>query len=147
MIFAYLYQYRLAQLDWSWLSRRRRLSELVFGLTAGFFSGSVNLSFPVLLIYFMLLNVGVTAMTQIINLCFLGGRGMQAMTLAVVGEIGLAAALATIPLTVAAIAGLAIGARVQRLFTRETFTRVLNRILLVVATALTLQGLAWFARG
>ena len=146
MVFAYLWQYRLAQLDWSWLSRRRRLSELVFGLTAGFFSGSVNLSFPVLLIYFMLLNLGVTAMTQILNLCFFGGRAVQAITLAATGEIRMAAALATIPLTVVAIAGVAIGSRIQRLFSRDTFTRMLNRILLLVAIALTIQGLAGFAR-
>jgi uncharacterized membrane protein YfcA len=145
MVFAYLYQYRLAKLDWSWLSRRRRLSELVFGLTAGFFSGSVNLSFPVLLIYFMLLNVGVTAMTQIVNLCFFGGRGVQAVTLAVSGEISMAAALATIPLTAVAIAGVAIGSRIQQLFSRETFSRMLNRILFLVAIVLTVQGLWWLA--
>ena len=146
MIFGYLYQDQLARLDWSWLARRRRTSELIFGLTGGLFSGTVNLSLPVLLIYFMLLNVGVTTMTQILNFCFFGGRAMQAATLGAAGEISMAAALANIPLTLIAIAGLAIGARIQRLFSQETFTRMLNRILLVIALALTVQGLAWFVR-
>jgi hypothetical protein len=56
-IFAYLFQHRLAKLDWSWLARRARLSAAVFGLTGGFFSGSVNNSLPPLLIYFMLLGL------------------------------------------------------------------------------------------
>src|SRR5688572_27751463 len=33
IIFAYLFQQNLARLDWSWLTRYRRLSECVFGLT------------------------------------------------------------------------------------------------------------------
>lgn len=146
MIFAHLYQARLARLDWSWLARRRRVSELAFGLVGGFFSGAVNLSLPVLLIYFMLLNVAVTVMTQILNFCFFGGRAVQAVTLAFAGEISVATALANIPLTLVAIAGLVIGARLQRRFSAETFSRMLNRILFVIALALTAQGLVWLAR-
>ena len=66
-IFAYLYQQRLARLDWSWLARRPRLSAAVFGVTGGFFSGSVNNSLPPLLIYFMLLGLETMAMTQMLN--------------------------------------------------------------------------------
>jgi uncharacterized membrane protein YfcA len=146
IILAYLCEERLARLDWSWLSRHRRTSAAVFGITGGFFSGSVNNSLPVLLIYFMLLNVGVTTMTQILNFCFFGGRAVQAATLAAAGEISVAAALANIPLTLVAIAGLVIGARIQRLFSADAFRRMLNRILLLMAAALTVQGLAWFVR-
>jgi uncharacterized membrane protein YfcA len=144
MIFAHLGQSRLARLDWSWLARRRRLSELVFGLTGGLFSGAINFSLPVLLIYFMLLNVGITVMTQMLNFCFFGGRAVQAVTLAAAGEISMAVALANIPLTLVAIAGLAIGAKIQRLFSKDAFNRMLNRILLVIGIMLTVQGLAWF---
>src|SRR5690242_8391953 len=73
-IFAYLCQQRLARLDWSWLARWPRVSAALFGLTGGFFSGSVNNSLPPLLIYFTILGLEVTAMTQILNLCFLGGK-------------------------------------------------------------------------
>src|SRR5207248_2561676 len=64
-IFAYLGQSRLAQLDWTWLVRMPRLSAMVFGVTGGFFSGTVNNSLPPLLIYFVLLGVEITVMTQI----------------------------------------------------------------------------------
>src|SRR5688500_992683 len=59
-IIAYLYQSVLARLDWSWLARKKRLSAMLFGLTGGFFSGTVNQSLPPLLIYFTLLGLDIT---------------------------------------------------------------------------------------
>ena len=50
VIFAYLYQKQLAMLDWSVLTRRPRAAQAAFGLTGGFFSGSVTNSLPPLLI-------------------------------------------------------------------------------------------------
>ena len=145
-IFAYLYQQRLARLDWSWLARRPRLSAAVFGLTGGFFSGSVNNSLPPLLIYFTLLGLETMAMTQMLNLCFLGGKVMQAATLGVAGEISLAAVVANVPLTIVALAGMWIGTRLQRWISPETYHRLLRWVLLVIAVVLLAQGTRYFLR-
>lgn len=141
-IFAYLCQHRLARLDWRWLARRPRLSAAVFGLTGGFFSGSVNNSLPPLLIYFTLLGLEVTAMTQILNLCFLGGKVVQGATLGFAGEIMLSAVIANVPLTLVALAGMWAGSRLQRRISKETYNRLLRGALLLIAVALTVQG-AW----
>lgn len=141
MTFAYLYQRQLARLDWSWLARYPRCSALIFGLTGGFFSGSVNNSLPPLLIYFLLLGVEMTAMTQILNLCFLGGKTVQAATLALTGQIKLHAALANIPLTIVALAGLYAGAKLQQHFSPDRYNRLLRRILFAIALLLLWQGL------
>jgi uncharacterized membrane protein YfcA len=143
-IFAYLFQGWLAHLDWSWLARRRHLSAMVFGLAGGFFSGSVNQSLPPLLIYFNLLGLETTVMTQILNLCFLGGKAVQAATLGVAGEIRVSQALANVPLTVIGVAGLYLGIRVQRRVSPDTYKRVLRYVLFVLAIALLWQGSAWF---
>jgi uncharacterized membrane protein YfcA len=145
-IFAYLCQQRLARLDWSWLARRPRLSAAVFGLTGGFFSGSVNNSLPPLLIYFTLLGLETMAMTQMLNLCFLGGKLMQAVTLGLAGEISLAAVIANVPLTLFALAGMWIGTRVQRWISAETYHRLLRWVLLVIAVVLLGQGMRYFLR-
>ena len=145
-IFAYLYQQRLARLDWSWLARRPRLSAAVFGLSGGFFSGSVNNSLPPLLIYFTLLGLETMAMTQMLNLCFLGGKAMQAATLGVAGEISLAAVVANVPLTLVALAGMWIGTRLQRWISAETYHRLLRWVLLVIAVVLLAQGTRYFLR-
>ncbi len=146
MILAYLWQHRLARLDWSWLARRPRLSAAAFGLTGGFFSGSVNNSLPPLLIYFTLLGLETTVMTQILNLCFLGGKVVQAATLGAAGEILLSAVLANIPLTLVALAGMWTGARLQRRISKETYTRLLRWALFAIAAALAVQGVSYFLR-
>ena len=147
MIIAYLYQQQLARLDWSWLTRYPRTAAGAFGLAAGFFSGSVNNSLPPLLIYFMLLGVEATVMTQILNLCFIGGKLVQAATLGAAGQIEVTAALANIPLTLAALAGMAAGVLLQRRISAQTYTRILRRVLLLIALLLTGQSLwSWFLR-
>lgn len=142
-IFAYLYQGVLAHLDWSWLSRRARLSAMLFGPTGGFFSGTVNQALPPLLIYFTLLGLEVTVMTQILNLCFLGGKTVQAATLAGAGEIRMHQALANVPLTLVGLAGLFVGMRVQKRVRPDTYKRVLRYVLFAIAVALLWQGSRW----
>jgi uncharacterized membrane protein YfcA len=142
-IFAYLYQGSLARLDWSWLARKPRLSAMVFGLTGGFFSGTVNNSLPPLLIYFMLLGVELTVMTQILNLCFLGGKVIQAGTLAAAGEIRVQQALANVPLTVVALVGLYAGLRLQKHVKPETYKRLLRYVLFAIALILLWQSAQW----
>jgi len=147
MILAYLQQQRLAKLDWSWLARYPRLSAGVFGLTGGFFSGSVNNSLPPLLIYFMLLGVETTVMTQILNLCFLGGKVVQAATLGAAGEIRVGAALANIPLTLVALAGMFAGLKLQSRISAQAYNRVLRHALLAIALLLVWQALrGWLLR-
>jgi len=146
IIIAYLYQHRLAQLNWSWLARHPRLSEFAFGMTGGFFSGSVNNSLPPLLIYFMLLGVEATVMTQVLNLCFLGGKVVQAGTLGLSGEIRLSAALANVPLTAIALTGLYAGTRLQKRFSRQGYSRALRAVLAVIALVLIAQGAAYFLK-
>lgn len=145
-IFAYLCQHRLAKLDWGWLARRPRLSAGVFGITGGFFSGSVNNSLPPLLVYFMLLGLETAAMTQILNLCFLGGKVVQAATLGFAGEISLVAVVANVPLTGVALAGMWTGTRLQRHISKETYNRLLRWVLFIIALVLTWQGVLYFVR-
>ena len=143
-IFAYLYQHQLAKLDWSWLARRPRLSAALFGLTGGFFSGSVNNSLPPLLIYFTLLGLEITVMTQILNLCFLGGKVVQGATLGFAGEIMLTAVIANVPLTLVALAGMWVGVRLQRWISAGTYHRLLRWVLLLIALALVWQGSRYY---
>jgi uncharacterized membrane protein YfcA len=145
-IIAYLYQERLAHLRWGWLTRHPRASVMAFGLAGGFFSGSVNQSLPPLLIYFTRLAVPVLAMTQALNLCFLGGKTMQAITLALAGEIRISSALANIPLTLVALAGLYAGGHIQRRFSARTYTAILRWVLLAIAITLFAQGMPWLWR-
>jgi uncharacterized protein len=146
MIFVYLYQQQLAKLDWSWLTRYPRFSAFAFGITGGFFSGSVNNSLPPLLIYFMLLGVEATVMTQILNLCFLGGKVVQAATLGAAGEIQVSAALANLPLTLVSLAGMYAGMKLQKRISAQAYGRLLRHALFAIALLLAWQGSRYFWR-
>ena len=119
---------------------------IAFGLTGGFFSGSVNNSLPPLLIYFTLLGLETTAMTQILNLCFLGGKVVQGATLGFAGEISLFAVIANVPLTVVGLVGMWIGTRLQQRISPASYSRLLRWVLFIIAIALLWQSMRFFLR-
>ena len=139
MIVVYLQQARFRQLDWSWLQRNPRISAPLFGLLAGFLSGTVNVAVPPLVIYFMVLGLGPLALTQILNLCFLVGKSTQAITFGVSGQIGLITLIATAPLTIISVAALLFGMRVQARIHPDVYQMLLRKILWVMALILLLQ--------
>jgi uncharacterized membrane protein YfcA len=146
MIVVYLCQNRFSRINWGWFARYPKGSTVGFGLVAGFFSGSVNFSVPPLLIWAMLFGLDAMATTQVLNLCFLVGRSMQAGTLAVAGVVDLDIVIATVPLVVVAIVGLAIGQRLRARFSPATYRRLLHGVLWVSAAVLAAQAIASYLR-
>lgn len=139
MIVVYLQQARLRAIDWSWLERNPRLSAALFGLVAGFLSGTVNVAVPPLVIYFMALGLDALAMTQILNLCFFVGRGTQALTFGASGHLGLSTFVATAPLTAVSLAALFVGMRIQRRIRPQVFQGLLRKVLWVMTLILVVQ--------
>ena len=142
MILVYLQQARFRKLDWSWLKRHPRAAAPLFGLLAGFLSGTVNVAVPPLVIYFMALGLAPVAMTQILNLCFLAGKSTQAVTFGISGQIGLTTLVATAPLTLISIAALLFGMRIQSRIHPEIYQGLLRKVLWVMAVILFMQ-VAW----
>lgn len=139
MIVVYLQQARFRKLDWSWLKRRPRASAPLFGLLAGFLSGTVNVAVPPLVIYFLALGLAPLAMTQILNLCFLVGKSTQAVTFGVSGQIGLITLIATAPLTIISVAALLFGMRIQNRIHPEAYQQLLRKVLWAMVLILVMQ--------
>ena len=145
MIVVYLLVSRLRGVDWTRLQRFPRAAPLVFGSLAGFFSGTVNVAVPPLLVYFSSLALPPLAMTQALNLSFLVGRSTQALTLAWSGPLGLGMLLLSVPLSVIATLALGGGFRLQRHIEPATFARLLRAVLWAMAATLAGQvGRAYF---
>lgn len=142
MILVSVNQERLKRMDWGWLTRYPLLSDAAVGLVAGVLSGTVNVTVPPLAIYFMVLELAPTAMTQIMNLCFFLGKATQATTLAAAGEITRVAVVTSIPLTAVSLATLALGLRIQARIPLATYRRLLRVILLSMAALLVAQVVA-----
>src|SRR5215831_6213820 len=139
MIVVFLLQRRLRGIDWSWLPRHPRASGAAFGLLGGFLSGTVNVTVPPLVIYFMALGLDALAMTQIMNLCFLVGRATQAATFGAAGRVGIDTLIATTPLTIASLAALVAGLALQKRIPRESFHTLLRAALWLMALILAGQ--------
>jgi uncharacterized membrane protein YfcA len=139
MIVVYLLQGRLRGIDWSWLARNPRKSAAAFGTLAGFLSGAVNVALPPLVIYFMALGLDALAMTQILNLCFLAGRSLQAITLGLSGHFGWSMFVATMPLTLISLAALFAGMKIQQRIRPQVFQGLLRKVLWVMAAILAVQ--------
>jgi uncharacterized membrane protein YfcA len=139
MIVVYLQQARFRMLDWSWLNRNPRRAALLFGLLAGFLSGTVNVALPPLVIYFSVLGLNALPMTQILNLCFLVGKATQGIAFGISGQIGLATVIATVPLTVISAAILLLGMRLRSRIDAVTYQALLRKILWVMTLLLVVQ--------
>ncbi len=142
MIAIYLAQDRIKQLDWSFIARHPRVSGMVLGLFAGVLSGSVNVSLPPLVIYFMALGLNPLAMTQILNLCFLSGKAAQAGAFALAGHFDNEVLMLSLPLALLSVAILVLGMRLRRGIQPELYRRLVFWSLGIIALLLAGQGLA-----
>jgi uncharacterized membrane protein YfcA len=140
MIIVFLLQDRIQNLDWTWIRRRPAVSGAAFGTVAGLFSGAVNVSAPPLVIYFMMLELPAVAMTQILNLCFMAGKIVQAATLSLAGPGSLSLLSASLPLTVVASIALFVGIQLQKRMSPAIYFKMLR--LTLVAFVILLIGQA-----
>lgn len=146
IIVLYLLQHKIRQLDLTWIARHPTVSGAGFGVVAGLFSGSVNVSAPPLVIYFTMLALPPRALTQILNLCFLAGKTIQAATLSLAGPGSLPLLVASLPLTVLAIAALLLGLRLQKRMSPAVYSKILRATLVAFIALLIGQAAIELAR-
>jgi uncharacterized protein len=140
VIVAYLQQDRFRRIDWSVIVRHPNGSGLAFGLVAGFFSGTVNVMLPPLLIYFSTLGLAPLVMTQVMNACFLVGKVSQAAVFAARGQFSLDGLALTIPVCAVALAGYMAGKRLQSRVSPATYRKMMRAVLWAMAALLAGQA-------
>jgi len=121
------------------LHRHPHASAGFFGLLGGFFSGTVNVAVPPLLIYFTSLELAPLVMTQAMNLSFLAGRSTQILALVSTGRMGLSWFILGVPLSVVAVLALGGGFWLQGRFSQATFARLMRALLWAMAAVLAGQ--------
>jgi uncharacterized membrane protein YfcA len=146
MIVVFLVQAKIRQFDWAWISRRPFVSGAAFGVVAGLFSGAVNVGAPPLLIYLMMLGLPPVALTQILNLCFIAGKTTQAATLSLAGPGSLPLLIASLPLTILAIATLLLGIQLQKRMSDALYFKILRVTLATFVILLIGQAAIELAR-
>ena len=140
IIVLYLQQDRFRRIDWSAIARHPNGSGLAFGLVAGFFSGTVNVMLPPLLIYFSTLGLAPLVMTQVLNACFLVGKLSQAAVFAARGQFTLDGLALTVPVCAVALAGYTAGKRLQSRVSPATYRKMMRAVLWAMAALLAGQA-------
>lgn len=144
IILLHLFSERIQGVHLRWLGEYPRLAYLVFGLSAGFAAGTVNVMVPLLVIFALEVGMSRLVMVQVFNLCFLVGKSVQVVAFAQAGMLTGPLLLATLPLATLAAAALILGMRWRDRLGGDTYRRWLQRVLLIMAIVLTVQFFVGF---
>lgn len=125
----------------TWVKSHPGLSMAAFGSVAGFLAGTVNVTVPPLIIFFLELGVSPGAMVQVFNLCFLAGKSAQGLVFLKAGLLTPGVVFSAIPFIFVALAGLYLGMKIQGRIHAETYRRWLRKVLSVISVLLVLQYL------
>ncbi len=139
VILLHLFRDRLSGLSLDWVRSHTWTAYLVFGLTAGFSAGTVNVMVPLLIIFALQVGMKPLAMVQVFNLCFLAGKTAQIGAFAYSGVRMLPLLAATLPFAGIAAVALLIGMRIRGRVDAQTYREWLHKVLVVMVVVLIAQ--------
>ena len=116
LLAGYLLLDRLGHTDLRWARAHPTLLALPFGLVAGFSEGALNVAGPVLLVYFLLVDLPVAATIAVLGWLFLAGKSLQAVLMAQRGAFDATALAAVLPIAAFGTAGFVAGLRLRARF-------------------------------
>jgi uncharacterized membrane protein YfcA len=121
---------RFGRTDLPWARAHATLLSVPFGLAAGFTEAAINVAGPLLLIYFLLLDLPVAAVIATLNWLFLLGKSGQALLMWQHGAFGAQAMTVLLPValmgSLAFLGGLRLRRRVDPTHYRTWLKRVLG---------------------
>lgn len=141
LIVLYLLTHRVGNLKLRWVQSHLFLSMVIFGLIAGFAAGTTNVMVPILIIYALEIGLERTAMVQVFNLCFLGGKLAQISVFGAAGLLGTGLLLTTLPLAILALLTLWAGMSIRDRIPSESYRKLVRSLLLILAALLVAQYL------
>ena len=139
VLFVYLNMERLGKTNVRVVCEHPQASAVVFGLVAGVFEGTANVSGPPLLVYFLLIGLSPRAIVQTLNFAFVAGKLSQTVTWTVSGGISLAQWAQTLPWVLLAAVTLVFGRRIHDRLSAFTYMRWLRGFLWAMVALLIAQ--------
>lgn len=139
ILFVYLNLDRFGRADVPAIRRYPAAAGVVFGFVAGLFESTVNVSGPMLLIYFLLLGVSPAALVQTLNFCFVGGKVAQGLAWTVSGGVPLSYWLMSVPWALVGASTLFFGERIRRRTGTATYLGWLRKFLWAMVVLLVFQ--------
>ena len=141
ILFTYLNLDRLGRTRFPWVGRFPVAAGMLFGFVAGLFEATVNVSGPMLLIYFLMLGVSPSTLVQTLNFCFVGGKLAQGLAWNVSGGIPLGYWLYSLPWALLGVATLFMGERIRHRTSTAVYLGWLRKFLWAMVILLVFQFL------
>jgi uncharacterized membrane protein YfcA len=142
VIGVYLVLDRLGGAGFTALRAHPTLLAVPFGLAAGFCEGAVNVAGPMLLIYFLLLDLPVASIIALMSWLFVLGKTVQTVLMAQRGAFDESVLVAAVPLAVVGIVGYQYGARLRGRADPSRYRGWLKATLALMAAGLVLRVVA-----
>lgn len=139
VLVAYLLLDRLGRTDVPAARTHPTLLAAPFGLFAGFSEGALNVAGPVLLIYFLLLDLPVGAIIAVMNWLFLLGKTVQALMMAQRGAFDASVLAPVLPIAAMGVAAYWTGMRLRARFDPSRYRSWLKATLALMAAGLVLR--------
>ncbi len=139
VLFLFLSMERLGRTNVRVVREHPLASALAFGLVAGVFEATANVSGPMLLVYFLIIGLNPRTLIQGLNFAFVAGKLAQTVTWTVSGGIGFAEWAQTLPWVLFAALTLAFGQRIHDRIGAETYMRWLRGFLWAMVMMLIVQ--------
>jgi len=138
-LLAFLNLERLGKREYRSVKENPRFWGVATGLVAGLFEATANVSGPPLLMYFIMLGLAPSALVQLLNFSFIGGKATQIITWSVSGGIGFGFWLSTVPWALMAVVTLYMGQRVRSRLDATAYMAWLRKFLWAMVVLLLLQ--------
>jgi uncharacterized protein len=139
-IFLYLFIQKF-KIHMHWIEKKKKLSTVIFGLTAGVVGGLTNVMGSILIIYSLESKHTKKEIIQSTNLCFLFGKAIQIILFAIHGSFN--EELLSISFSSLFIVAIAMfmGLRIKNKIPHEIYKEVIKVVLFVIASFLVYQSI------
>ena len=137
-IFLYLFLQKF-KIQMSWVQERKKLSMVVFGLVAGIIGGLTNVMASILIIYSLESKQTKKEIIQSTNLCFLFGKIIQIILLAIHGSFSEDLLITSVSSLIIVIISMFIGLKIKNKIPQEIYRKLIKVILFLIACFLTYQ--------
>ena len=139
LLVGYLLLDRLGHTDQPWARAHPSLLAAPFGLLAGLTEGALNVAGPVLLMFFLLVELPVATTIVVLGWLFIAGKTLQAAMMAPRGAFDATVLAAVLPLAAAGTGGLLLGLRLRARFDPSRYRGWLKATLAAMAAWLVLR--------
>jgi hypothetical protein len=139
LLVGYLLLDRLGHTELPWARSHPTLLAAPFGLLAGFSEGALNVAGPVLLMFFLLVDLPVATTIVVLGWLFIAGKTLQAALMARHGAFDAEVLAAVLPIAAAGTAGLVAGLRLRSRFDPSRYRGWLKATLAAMAAWLVIR--------